>query len=197
MRAKQLAGTDQQRSKPRMWSVDLWDLFTPMNVQLYIRVNINLWRGSQLCPNLHYRISCYVIHTFICYWGVSFFPFTLHKTQQWRIVWPISQHKNGKMQILTSKQWKRRFTVLEADIGSELPSTILLKPSALLNDKPTWSPQTLSYDNIVSAAINMCKITDEGGMLPTKMLQSSFAVEKMADNTSIATCHYYWRYRLN
>ena len=60
---------------------------------------------------------------------------------------------------------------------------------------PTWSPQTPSYDNIVSAAINMCKITDEGGMLPTKMIQSSFAVEKMADNTSIATCHYYWRYK--
>ena len=99
------------------------------------------------------------------------------------------------MQRLTSRQCNRLFTVLEADIGSELPSTILLKPSALLNDKPTWSPQTLSYDNIISAAINMCKITDEGGMLPTKMLQSSFAVEKMADSTSIATCHCYWRYK--
>ena len=92
-------------------------------------------------------------------------PFALHKTQQWRIVWPISRHKNGKMQIPTSKQWK-------------LPSTILLKPSALLNDKPTWSPQTPSYDNIVSAAINMCKITDEGSMLPTKILQSSLQWRK-------------------
>ena len=75
-----------------------------------------------------------------------------------------------------------------------VPNSHLLKPSALLNDKPTWSPQTLSYDNIVSAAINMCTITDEGSMLP-KMLRSSFVVEKMTDNTTIAICHYYLCYK--